>query len=567
MKGNQGVKGVPGYSTTITRSKIVILTGAGVSKPLGFETLDGLFELVEKTVSGEELRLLTELEQYIERASFELPDLEVVLEILEKFVGTKDLSEILGKPGSALVSEVNVGLKLRETILEFLLEHFEFSRRKTDEIRDLYEPFFYVISSYTGSNVIPIFTTNYDRVIEQLHDGRQLKVNYGFRHDPPSAATIWDPSEFNNFTPSGSKVTDLILFKLHGSIKWYKEKNTDRVECIDRKLAKVELSEHLENAVLYPTQTKSVTEDPYLTCYDYFEECLRNAELLIVIGHSFGDDYLNHVIKKAFSVNQQLEIVVFNPGFEKPNRRKKFDQLSLPKDRSHVFYHCFDYGKKGECLLNQTKREIVRKLGPVEIFCDSLDGNLDKWDKVKGDARVATAPDGKTALYLKHIGEPINTYLLAKLDLPDASITAGIIECEVFLSSENCIVDVVFDVDPSDSGKNYMARFDSRYGFGDCLLIATENEKWHEMKGQTSVKNVSPPGEWHCMKVEFKRLENGQISMKLHNNYKEVASTVDSTYSSGRIGMFNELGDIYIKNFRVKATELVSLPSNNENVN
>jgi hypothetical protein len=385
------------YSHYITNSRFVLLTGAGASVPFGFKTLDQLLDLVTneiKSAKEKDLlnRIVVSLKSNLKDQDRDSVNLEHVLEVIEQFrFADRVVSEFINS-NSDTKAKIKVGLRLRESIFKALLSHFDrISEIDETAILELYQPLFARISLYLPKNskLIPVFTTNYDRTIEYLHDDRRFLVKDGFRRDIRDGL-VWNPLEFNELTDSLESLIQLPLFKLHGSVGWYRDLKSNQIELITRKLAPTELEQRLVNAVLYPAQTKSVTEEPYLTCYDYFEECLRNARLLVVIGHSFGDSYLNHIIKKSFTANSDLRLLIFNPGFAKSSIRSRFSALRLPDDQITKSYHYFSPKEDGEKLLEMLEQELKKVVKSLQTqgttilrLQESLEGVL-----VRGSGRA-----------------------------------------------------------------------------------------------------------------------------------------------------------------------------------
>ena len=47
---------------------------------------------------------------------------------------------------------------------------------------------------------------------------------------------------------------------------------------------------------------------------DYFASWLSNGKILIIIGYAFGDDKVNDRITDALQQNQELKVLVLDPG-------------------------------------------------------------------------------------------------------------------------------------------------------------------------------------------------------------------------------------------------------------
>jgi len=368
------------HSYDIIGSEVILFTGAGASCPLGFEALEGLLKLVMDKIKecdrwrrisfalglfekADSLEPVVNLEEFLERL-----DALVTLSNFEKeyetpwFPAQSGPEEKNSKQGafftSQFKSDLEAALELRREILITIRDHFTKSNDLMEKVVDLYQPLFKLLRKESGHTAIPVFTTNYDLALEVFTD-RARSYGYGmidgFDHRVHSTNPPWDPNEYHRFVLSapGAKLTTLVLFKLHGSVFW--QKSGERI-VFNRQPS----PEEIEYVLLYPTQTKTIVEDPFLTCYNYFEECLRNAKLMIAIGYSFGDDYLNQVIARCQLATPELEIMVFNPGFkDNPKRQEKFKrQIDVP-ERNRVYYDYFETGEQGEELLKEVERAVV----------------------------------------------------------------------------------------------------------------------------------------------------------------------------------------------------------------
>jgi hypothetical protein len=681
------------YSYDIVESEIILFTGAGASCPLGFEALEGLLKLVIDKIrevdrwrhisstlglfeKADSLEPVLNLEEFLERL-----DVLVALKNFEKehetawFSAQSDSEEKKSEPGvffkPQFKSDLEAALKLRETILITIRDHFTKSSDLMEKVVDLYQPLFKLLRKESGPTAIPVFTTNYDLALELFTD-RARSYGYsmidGFDHGVHSTNPPWDSNEYHQFVLSapGTEPTTLILFKLHGSVFW--QKNGKQI-VFNRQPTR----EEIEYVLLYPMQTKTIVEDPFLTCYNYFEECLRNAKLMIAIGHSFGDDYLNQVIARCQSANPELEIMVFNPGFkDNPERREKFDrQIGVSgKNRVHYHYGYFETGEQGRRLLEEVEGAVERqrrtdaiewrksgdlfwagdnlmraacKLSSGEIHSEDIadilqqslshvrelgfngppiwsklaglaagaKGTLEqdqiwtKWgafykrgfewltkeigDRVSGDQKRRMGsfdfgPKGKMSKYAPYRFEhdfrsglndawtisgespqvdgecgvlltpvPSSSDLSKVLLLEELPLFLnGVIECEVYLE-EGALFDVMlrgtFVAQPSLKDEFYMARFDGRLGWPDCICIKPEgNEQWHECNDQSrSQHQYTPHGQWLKMHVEA----HGQRILlyrgdDLVDQFNAAKATV------GRIGLFAELANVYVKTINIE---------------
>jgi hypothetical protein len=390
------------YSNDIIRSEVILFTGAGASCPLGFPALDGLLRrVIDKIAENNRwYHISLALGLFKDDPLKPLLNLEELLERLDVLVAMRDFEEEyetpwfsdqpgLGedKPGQLMEpwepgltrstaqpglgedesgqqafftpqfkSDLEAALELRQVILLTIRDQFAGSSDSMEKVVDLYWPLFELLRKESGATAIPVFTTNYDLALEEFTD-RARSYGYGmidgFDREIHAMNLPWDPDVYHRFSFSATKPMTLVLFKLHGSVFW--QKSGEQIV-----FNRQPTLEEIEYVLLYPMQTKTIVEDPFLTCYNYFEECLRNAKLMIAIGYSFGDDYLNQVIARCQLANPELKIMVFNPGFKDHSaRREKFGCQIGFSDRNQMHPDHFEIGEQGKELLRKVEREVL----------------------------------------------------------------------------------------------------------------------------------------------------------------------------------------------------------------
>ena len=422
------------YSNDIIKSEVILFTGAGASCPLGFEALEGLLSLVIAKIKGDDRwrRISAALGLLKDDSLKPLLNLEEFLERLNVLVAMRDFEEeyetpwFLAQPGleeekpeqqafftSQFKSDLEAALELRKEILTTIRDRFK-SSDLMEKVVDLYRPLFELLRREIGAAAVPVFTTNYDLALETFATrvaGDDYDMINGFKRvfdtNPP-----WDSSVYHVFSllALGVKPLTLVLFKLHGSVFW----QTSGQQII---FNREPTPEEIEYVLLYPMQTKTIVEDPFLTCYNYFEECLRNAKLMIAIGYSFGDDYLNQVIARCQLANPELEIMVFNPGFkDHPERREKFDRQIGVSEKNQVHYHHFETGEQGKELLRKVEREVLGLRRAKIVYQHELNfAELDKigsWTQ-QDNEYVAEWDEGDKP-------EPVQLYLQSSSEVKSA---------------------------------------------------------------------------------------------------------------------------------------------------
>lgn len=142
--------------------------------------------------------------------------------------------------------------------------------------------------------LMKVFTLNYDLCFETVV-GKEKIIELGFTR----TTNEWHPSNFEN--EDGKQYN---LYKLHGSIDWYKKES---------KLFKSEKIES-EPELIFGILNKMTSVDPYF----YYSSILRNAcmeeaKLLVVVGYSYADEYVNVILSQALTAKSELRILNVSP--------------------------------------------------------------------------------------------------------------------------------------------------------------------------------------------------------------------------------------------------------------
>lgn len=168
-------------------------------------------------------------------------------------------------------------------------------RIKNYENASYYEAFDSLQSEIAG--LIKVFTLNYDLCFERIL-GKQKVIEVGFN----KGTKDWHYSNFEN--PEGKH---FFLYKLHGSIDWYQKNNDDTKFYIsDDPVEKPEL--------IFGIQHKMTSVDPYFFYSSELRKaCFNDARLIVVIGYSFADEYVNMILSQALKTKDFLKILSVGP--------------------------------------------------------------------------------------------------------------------------------------------------------------------------------------------------------------------------------------------------------------
>jgi hypothetical protein len=320
------------FQNAMAQSKLILLLGAGASKPLDIPTMKEFWRYIkwwaENRMMYDARDALRKIEEtYATNNIDKFPDLEQLLLLLDKYRLYYDVmfnDPIFGlKPDEVFKYRIPIVADKFKTYLEKHIQYdswysmgieslygvayqsmveLYWPELEPASVINLYTPLFDLLFSETKSPLLPIFTTNYDNVIEKYCEYTTTDLEYGFIK--LGARSKWNRYSFSQYTPPKDKLA-IVLFKLHGSLSWHREHGEiiDYAKPLDYKPG--------SSAVIYPTQTKEYPyEEPFKTAYRYFEDCLHNAKIAIVIGYSFRDPGLMSIIRDAEETNRDLTFIV-----------------------------------------------------------------------------------------------------------------------------------------------------------------------------------------------------------------------------------------------------------------
>lgn len=296
---------------------IIFFLGAGASVDAGipdtYQFVEDFKRIIKKKDSGlsEQLLRILEIREGFNEINFGAKEKEVDVEQL-----LETLSRLANKDKDVLLDFyeeklLNKGLKQDAQVfqkLRRLLEDFIREKVVVEEEKELE----YLKELLKFKTPLEIFSVNYDTCIEQLSHINHMRYTDGFD-------TYWDKSNF-------SKDFDIKHYKMHGSVIWYENKKTKEIvkipvhAFIDEKPVELRLifGEDVEPLLIYPAQKMEYVE-PLTELQLMFKERVvkKGTKILTVVGYSFRDDYIIHMLWDAGRVNEDLHIVLVNPNAQK----------------------------------------------------------------------------------------------------------------------------------------------------------------------------------------------------------------------------------------------------------
>ena len=158
------------------------------------------------------------------------------------------------------------------------------------------------LASVDREQPVEIFTTNYDLLLEQALESRNITYFDGF-------VGGYRPF-FDSYVVGNDEIPPrwIRLWKIHGSINWISQEEDDSV--------RVWRSDDIsgERAVIHPSHLKydESRKMPYLALIDRLEDFLnRSRSVMFIVGYSFGDEHLNDIILQALQGTPSSNVFAF----------------------------------------------------------------------------------------------------------------------------------------------------------------------------------------------------------------------------------------------------------------
>jgi hypothetical protein len=169
---------------------------------------------------------------------------------------------------------------------------------------------------------VDIFSLNYDLCIETaLKSYAKKQVVNGFTED-----SGWRPETLE-------REAVVRLFKLHGSLDWVEDqayglcslqyprhKNAENIE-----------GDNVRPLLIFGTAQKLSPKEPFLSLAYAFSQKVLKTAVLGIIGYSFGDEYVNQIIRQGIEKNPRLRVLVVGPRADEQIDRVSFLQGRKPR--------------------------------------------------------------------------------------------------------------------------------------------------------------------------------------------------------------------------------------------
>ncbi len=171
------------------------------------------------------------------------------------------------------------------------------------------------IQSVTKTNII---TTNYDRLIEYAIDKQEGKCVSGY------CGTYL--KRFTGFNSIESKRT-INLFKVHGSVDWFKNISTGSICSVDFRDSSCWVG-HYSPLIVTPgiQKYRETHYDPFRTMISEADKAIRQSSSYLCVGYGFNDEHIEPIIIEE-NREKEKPIVIVTKGIT-----PKMESLFLSRD-------------------------------------------------------------------------------------------------------------------------------------------------------------------------------------------------------------------------------------------
>lgn len=309
------------------REKLVIIIGAGASVPMGIPAMKGFTKEFEKhcdeILSKDEAKwFIKYILRYLKKAAnlgrfWDLEELllrvrelknaenSAITKLYRKF-SFRGNSKSKDKFDQKITSMAQEYSELERELLKFIRE--KCIRPDIKKGVEIYSNLFKLSKNFD----LEIFTTNYDPIIENVCDNINIPYADGFMPEGNTGYFSWNPESLYT--------QNLNLFKLHGSITWYKDSSGKIIKF------PIDISKmgDVQSVIIYPTEYKELFKPPFNRLYFEFTKSIFKSTNCLAIGHSFRDDYMRELLLEKIR-QEKYKLTIIDP-YAKSIKNKKFEK-------------------------------------------------------------------------------------------------------------------------------------------------------------------------------------------------------------------------------------------------
>ena len=302
---------------------VSLFLGAGASVPYGKPTTkdfkDALLQQVER---GDILHAVLSLPLH--------EDIEAVFTAMEDLVtlAQSDGGKFYVEHNNQLKNEVGSIYSGYNFLVSEVYEAYSWDHAYDRLLQQTLGPLVEMLESL--SKTVNIFTTNYDRSVEQYCSiaGRPIYLVDGFVSSGVKYIwSGWPGDVFNDEDPQADAL-NVRLHKLHGSLTW--RSNLATGEIVKNESEEMSRDKNYGNLLIYPSKSPKISDDePYNSTFEAFSNTLGLSDVCIVVGFSFRDEDIKSKFAEFLEAGKLL-IVVDPEGLNTiDNTMQKYMELAV----------------------------------------------------------------------------------------------------------------------------------------------------------------------------------------------------------------------------------------------
>ncbi len=283
-----------------------LFLGAGASAPYGKPTTKAFKDaLLQQTERGDIWHAVLSSPQH--------EDVEAVFSVVEDLaaLAQNDGGRFYAEYNNQVKNEINIIYNAYHVLVNELYEAYAWNHEYNDALQHTLGPLVAMLEGL--SKTVNIFTTNYDRSVEQYCDiaDPQIELVDGFV--PSGGKYVWTGWPY----PPGNVFSDedqqegtrrVRLYKLHGSLTW--RSNLAMGGIVKNESEELSRDKNYGNLLIYPSRSpKFIDDEPYNTTFEAFSTALGLSDACIVVGFSLRDVYITAKFKELLDAGKLLIVV------------------------------------------------------------------------------------------------------------------------------------------------------------------------------------------------------------------------------------------------------------------
>jgi hypothetical protein len=293
---------------SLLRAKIIVVTGAGASVPLGMPAMRGFFAKLDPKSKAEAQRFGAWCPDSKDDLEFLLGQLDWWRQLGEAAHRDNVFRGVIKQPD--LQNMVASAQSLREAVLQTIVDLYgELSNEAQLKACSIYREFYSILrqKAFNSPSVLPVFTTNYDLTFEGISDqDRAFRICNGMERR--GYYSEWQPETYKR------EQYDFGIFRLHGCSHWVRQKKNGKI--LYQPIPERDNLSRREPCILYPEPLKDslVSGEPFSIAYENLRLCLRGAKLIIIIGYSGRDETVRDAFREALYADPDKKFIFVTKG-------------------------------------------------------------------------------------------------------------------------------------------------------------------------------------------------------------------------------------------------------------